>query len=176
MEREGGCVSSRIPACRAARKRRAAMEEDEPELAAGLEAALELAPAVQAAIEQVCRGAGREAGRLAWVPGRGEVPSGEGPGVGAARCPLCEGPGGLPQRAPGFPLLGPGKPQAGRAWEEGAAPPSVGGEPLGPREGTGRALPVSWGCAGPGPPGPVNAGGLAPSPAVRGVVLVVGLS
>uniref|UniRef100_A0A8B9C1W8 VPS53 subunit of GARP complex n=1 Tax=Anser brachyrhynchus TaxID=132585 RepID=A0A8B9C1W8_9AVES len=30
-----------------------AMEEDEPELAAGLEAALELAPAVQAAIEQV---------------------------------------------------------------------------------------------------------------------------
>lgn len=34
------------------------MEEDEPELAAGLEAALELAPAVQAAIEQVGTGPG----------------------------------------------------------------------------------------------------------------------
>uniref|UniRef100_A0A8C2U0G0 VPS53 subunit of GARP complex n=1 Tax=Coturnix japonica TaxID=93934 RepID=A0A8C2U0G0_COTJA len=44
---------SSIPACPAARKRRGAMEEDELELTAGLEAALELGPAVQAAIEQV---------------------------------------------------------------------------------------------------------------------------
>lgn len=54
------------------------MEEDEPELEAGLEAALELAPAVQAAIEQVRRagppaqgtGAGAARGRSVKVRGR----------------------------------------------------------------------------------------------------------
>lgn len=54
------------------------MEEDEPELEAGLEAALELAPAVQAAIEQVRRagppaqgtGAGKARGRSVRAHGR----------------------------------------------------------------------------------------------------------
>jgi len=58
------------------------MEEDELELAAGLEAALELAPAVQAAIEQV-RGWGSRSAR-----GRAREAAGEGlPGS------CCAGPG-----------------------------------------------------------------------------------